>query len=78
MKKIITITAIILSLSLPLLVSAQPPHPNGGNNPVSSGNTPVGGTAGAPIGSGTLILTLLAASYAGLKTYKNRSDEKQD
>lgn len=77
MKKIITIITIILSLSLPLATLAQPPHPNGGNNP-GNGNTPVGGTSGAPVGSGTLILTLLAASYAGAKTYKNRSEDNMD
>ncbi len=79
MKKIITITAIILSFGLAPIVSAQPPHPNGGNNPNSGGttNTPVGQNSGAPVGSGTFILTLLAASYAGAKTYKYRSEEKQ-
>ena len=78
MKKIITIITIILSLSLPLATLAQPPHPNGGNNP-DNGNTPVGGGAsGAPVGSGTLLLTLLAASYAGVKTYRNNRDSKPE
>jgi hypothetical protein len=77
MKKIISIIAITIGLSLPLILTAQtPPHPNGGFGP-GSGNTPVGeGPAGAPVGSGTLILTLLAASYAGIKSCKKHDEEQ--
>lgn len=77
MKKLIITSAIAIALSLPLVLSAQPPHPNGGNNPNTGGNTPVGGPAGAPIGSGTVILTLLAAAYGGKKVYNLRKEEKE-
>jgi len=63
MKKIIIITAIAISLFLPVILSAQP-HPNGGNNPVTNGNKPVGETNGAPIGSGTEFIIMLGAGYA--------------
>jgi hypothetical protein len=79
MKKIISIIALTISLSLPLVLSAQaPPHPNGGNNPTGGGNTPVGGNSGAPIGSGTVLLTLMAAAYGGLKSYRNQAKVKQE
>ena len=78
MKKLIITSAIAIALSLPLVLSAQtPPHPNGGNAP-GGNNTAVGHEpSGAPIGSGTIILTLLAAAYGGKKVYNLRKDEKE-
>ncbi len=77
MKKLIIISAIAIGLSLPLITSAQtPPHPGGGSAPGGT-NTPVGGTpVGAPVGSGTLILTVLAVAYSGRKVYNLRNEEK--
>ncbi len=77
MKKLIITSAIAIALSLPLILSAQtPPHPGG--DPSTGGHTTVGGNApGAPIGSGTIILTLLAAAYGGKKVYNLRKEEKE-
>lgn len=78
MKKVIIIITTILTLGFPQIVSAQePPHPNGGGSP-GTGNTPVGGTAGAPVGGGSMILFLLAVSYAGVKIYRNHPDVKPE
>ena len=79
MKKIISIIAIAISLSLPLVLSAQtPPHPNDGATPSGDENRVGGhGPAGAPIGSGTIILTLLAAAYGGKKVYNLRKEDKE-
>lgn len=54
-------------VTAPLLLLAQP-HPNNNGLPPGPGNTRVGG-ATAPIGSGTFILLILAAAYAGRKVY---------
>lgn len=67
MKKIISIIVLTFILSLPLVLTAQPPHPNGGQTPEDNGNTPVGG--GAPIGSATILLALLATTYGSIKAY---------
>ena len=71
MKKIIIITAIAISLFLPVILSAQP-HPNGGNNPVTNGNKPVGETNGAPIGSGTELLVMFSAVYVVWKLLSSK------
>lgn len=57
--------AVILALA-PLLMVAQPSHPNQNSNP-GGGNAPVGG--GAPVGNGTYILITLAAAYAVSKAW---------
>ncbi len=77
MKRNIIILAITcLLLTFPFFLSAQtPPHPNGGNPP-GGGNNPVGG--GAPIGNGTVILFLLAASFAGIKEYRRRTESAEE
>jgi len=69
MKKIFLIAVIAFGLSLPVTLLAQnPPHPNGGAAPTSTTNSPVG----APVGSGTFILSALAMAYAGRKVYVMR------
>ena len=67
----ILIPAVLL-FAIPFRDYAQaPPHPNGDNNPETSGGTTVnGGSAGAPVGNGTYILFMLAAMYAGRKAYQ--------
>jgi len=57
------IIVLLLSLS-PILLIADPPDPEsgGGGNP---GGPPVGG--GAPIGSGMIVFSVLAAGYLGSK-----------
>jgi len=68
--KILTVTAFLFA-STSLLQAQAPPHPNNGVAPSSSsGNTPVG--AGAPIGSGTLLLIGLAGIYGAIKAYPMR------
>jgi hypothetical protein len=68
------IIAISLFVAGTLYTRAQsPPHPNNGVTPSSgNGNTPVG--AGAPVGSGTYILFMLAAAYGGRKVYRQRAE----
>jgi len=66
--KFITIAMIVLAL--PLFTLAQnPPHPNGGNDPTTGGNTPVGG---APIGGGLIIMMMMGAAYGAKKVYHLR------
>jgi hypothetical protein len=68
MKKIIKLVVVLLFVAGPLVLFAQnPPHPNGGNDPTSGGNTPVGG---APIDGGLSILMVLGSAYAFKKAYK--------
>ena len=70
--KFLIITIIFIN-SITLLQAQSPPHPNNGVTPSSgNGNTPVG--AGAPVGSGTYILFMLAAAYGGLKVYRQRAE----
>lgn len=77
MKKLIITSAIAIALSLPLVLSAQnPPHPNGGSAPSGDDNRVGHGPSGAPIGSGTIILTLLAAAYGSKKVYNIRQEEE--
>ena len=70
------IIAITLFVAGTLYTRAQtPPHPNSGGAPTTTGNTTVGGQpGGAPIGSGTYILFMLAAAYGGLKVYRQRTE----
>ena len=68
LKSIKILIAVIL-ISAPLLMFAQPPHPNQNANP-GGGNAPVGG--GAPVGNGTYILITLAVAYAVSKANGGR------
>ncbi|HOW31836.1 MAG TPA: hypothetical protein PLP88_09720 [Bacteroidales bacterium] len=79
MKKLIITSVIAIALSLPLVLSSQnePPHPGGGNAPSGDANRVGGHGPSAPIGSGTIILTLLAAAYGGKKVYNLRKEEKE-
>ncbi len=74
-KRLIRIAALVVLLISSTVVMAQnPPHPNGGGSP-GSGNTVVGGQqGGAPIGSGDLILLVLALAYAGRKINKRKEE----
>lgn len=77
MKKIVKITILAICLSFPIMTFAQqPPHPNGGNTPSGDANRVGHGPAGAPIGSGTLLLIAFGAAYAGKKVFKARSEEE--
>lgn len=66
--RIILIAAFLIAS--PLLMMAQPPHPNTGNAPGGT-NNPVGG--GAPVGSGVVILVTMAVGYGAFKLYQVRS-----
>jgi len=61
--KYLGILAFVLMASLAF--SQTPPPPNNGSGTPGAGNNPVGG--GAPVGSGLIILTAMAAVYGGLK-----------
>jgi hypothetical protein len=64
-----------LLLSAPIILSAQPPHPNGGNAP-GPGNTPVGGGNPAPISDGFVVLLSLSVAYGAFKLSRMRSAVK--
>lgn len=66
-----------LLISVPLLMIAQPPHPNNGGAPSAGSNTKVGDQPSAPVGSGTFILTLLAMAYGGRKLYGSHTSEEK-
>jgi hypothetical protein len=66
MKKILTLTAILMISGFSLLAQAPPTPPE---NAGGSGG-PVGG--GAPIGSGVVLLIAMAAGYGGKKVYNAR------
>lgn len=74
MKSIKRLFALFVFIITITSLSAQPPNPNGGNNPTSGGNNTVNG--GAPIGGGLFILLGLGAAYGGRKTYKYLQDKK--
>jgi hypothetical protein len=70
MKKFIQTIAVIALITLGTTLMAQnPPHPNGGNDPTSGGNTPVGG---APIGGGLVMMMIMGAAYGTKKVYHLR------
>jgi len=70
MKKMKQIIAILMFLSIPLWMSAQPPHPNGGNAPGPT-NIPVGGQPiGSPIDGGLSILLAMGLAYGAKKVYQ--------
>jgi hypothetical protein len=72
-KKLRILIFVSLLISAPTLLPAQgtgpgePPHPNSGNNPNGTTNTPVGG---APIDGGLGILLILGAAY-GIRKLKS-------
>lgn len=70
--KILLIAAFLVSA--PLLMLAQPPHPNNGAAP-GAGNTPVGQSPSAPIGGGAEILITLGIAYA-ISKYKGTKKEE--
>ena len=68
MKKILTLTAILMISGFSLLAQAPPTPPeNAGGN-----GGPVGG--GAPIGSGVVLLIAMAAGYGGKKVFALRKE----
>jgi hypothetical protein len=67
MKKIKQIIAVMILFSIPFVMTAQPPHPNGGNTP-GPGNVPVGGVP-CPIDGGLSILLTLGLAYVARKVY---------
>jgi hypothetical protein len=72
--RMIIIAALLVTA--PLIMLAQPPHPNGGNTP-GQGNTPVGGTTGAPISDGVVLLLTLGAAYGAFNLYRMRNTASQ-
>ena len=77
MKRILILLAFLAIGSFTLLAQGPPPVPPAtGNNGGTNGF--VGGTGGAPIGNGTLILLTLAAAYAGRKVYTAKAAGTQE
>jgi hypothetical protein len=75
MKKVKQIIALMIFISIPLWMTAQPPHPNGGSAP-GTNNTPVGGQPiGSPIDGGLSILLAMGLAYGAKKVYQVK---KQD
>lgn len=70
--KVITVLLVIAPL---FLIAQTPPHPNNGNSPASTTNTPVG--AGAPVADGQLLLLVLVIAYAVRKIYLIPADPKK-
>ena len=68
MKKIFTLTAILMISGFSLLAQAPPTPPENPSNGGTGG--PVGG--GAPIGSGVVLLIAMAAGYGSKKVYNAR------
>ena len=74
--KIWNIVLILLLASALQTANAQPPHPDNQSNGSTNGGNPIG--AGAPVGSGQIILLVLAAVYGGKKLYHYKSDQVKD
>ena len=65
----------MILIIIPLWMTAQPPHPNGGNTP-GPGNTPVGGGAPnpSPVDGGVGILIAMGLAYGAKKTYQLKKE----
>jgi len=76
-KRIITTSVFIFTITLLSAQIAPPPNNGGGGDsrtPVEGGNTPVGG-GGAPIGGGLFILLGLGAVYGAKKIFISKKEE---
>ena len=71
-----TILIAAFLVTAPLLMLAQP-HPNNGAAP-GGGNTPVGGSPSAPVGSGAGILITLALAYGAERWYSQKKKNVQE
>lgn len=69
------LTAILMFLALTEISMGQPPPPPLGGHS-NSGDQPPG--SGAPVGSGTLIMLILAVAYASKKVYDLHKDEEKE
>ena len=74
--KIWNIVLLLLLASALQTATAQPPHPDNQSNGSTNGGNPIG--AGAPVGSGQIILLVLAAMYGGKKLYHYKSDQVKE
>ena len=71
MKNIIKyLGTLILAFTLSAAFAQTPPPPNNGNGNPGGSNTVVGG--GAPIGSGLILLSILAGAYGYARWSKGR------
>jgi len=80
MKKAIQYTILVAFLvisSVTCLKAQNPPHPGQTSGGGAVTGDRIGDAPGAPVGSGTIILTLLAAAYGGKKVYNLRKEEKE-
>jgi len=74
-KRIITTSVFIFTITLLSAQIAPPPNNGGGDvskTPEQGGNTPVGG--GAPIGGGLFILLGLGAAYGAKKLFEKKKE----
>ena len=79
MKKILIYALLIAVFTCSFLGSTQaqrPPHPNQTSTGGGVTGQRIGEGGGAPIGSGSIILMVLAAAYAGRKTYSLKQQEE--
>ena len=68
---------MVLFFTIGVSNAQSPPHPNSGGVPTTGNNTTVGGQqGGAPVGSGNIILFLLASVYAAHKLLRTRSESE--
>jgi len=80
MKKAIQYTILVVFLlisSATCLLAQNPPHPGQTSGQQDVQGDRIGKGPSAPIGSGTIILTLLAAAYGGKKVYNLHKEEKE-
>ena len=68
MKKILMISIVLMISGISLLAQAPPAPPSSANQ---GGTGPVGG-GGAPIGSGVVLLIVMAAGYGGKNVFDAR------
>jgi hypothetical protein len=75
MKKSLRILTVVtlISLATSLNSAFAQPHPGNQANGSSTGGTPIG--AGAPVGSGEIILLVMAALYGGNKAFSARNKQ---
>lgn len=65
---------MVISTAQTMLAQGPPPPPPNGGNPAGPDNELVGG--GAPLGNGSVMLLIMAASYAATKWRKRRQKSK--
>jgi len=77
MKTLKTILAtLLLIVTCHSLPAQTPPPPNGGHNPTTSGNNPVG--TSAPIGGGLFVLLGAGIAYGAKKIWDRTTEQPEE